>query len=83
MNPHLFEKPIKAPKGHIFKWNHGVKQKITKYQKDYKGYLQYKNWGAQKPDPLKLVDWDGATELPICMICSFLLPYNIKSSPKV
>lgn len=62
LNPHLFEKSIKAPKGHIFKWNHGVKQKITKYQKDYNGYLQYKNWGGQKPDPLKLVDWDGATE---------------------
>ena len=62
LNPNLFKETIKPPKGHVYKWNHAVKQKIQKYQKSWKEYQHYKQWGGQKPDPLKLTDWDGATE---------------------
>lgn len=62
LNPNLFKERIKPPKGHVYKWNLVVKQKILKYQESYRQYLHYKSWGGQKPGPLKLTDWDGATE---------------------
>lgn len=61
LNPNLFKQKIVAPEGKVYKWNTVVKGKIERYQKDWANYRKYQSWGGEKPRPLQLTDWDGAT----------------------
>ena len=62
LNPNLFKTKIVPPEGKVYKWNTVVKGKVERYQKAWAEYRKYQSWGGQKPEPLKLTDWDGATE---------------------